>query len=146
MVIVKFHNMNRKKKILISPLNSNSKIFTLQQVKTILQSQFKNVQFSFLLFFFNLCSDVLSILLKMSVLFFFLFFPICCIQQCSSFSFFFFFFFFFLHFHCPVAYCFCFGFHFFFLFFFIFFHNKLLIQCPFFFQPYIYLSVFTLTR
>ena len=38
-----------------------------------LQSQFKNVQFSFLLFF-NLCSDVLSILLKMSVLSFFFFF------------------------------------------------------------------------
>ena len=73
MVFVKFHNMNReKKKFLMSPLNSNSKSFTLQQAKTILQSQFKNVQFSFLLFF-NLCSDVLSILLKMSVLSFFFF-------------------------------------------------------------------------
>ena len=73
MVFVKFHNMNREKNFLMSPLNSNSKIFfTLQQVKTILQSQFKNVQFSFLLFF-NLCTDVLSILLKMSVLFFFFF-------------------------------------------------------------------------
>ena len=95
MVFVKFHNMNWKKKFLMSPLNSKS--FTLQQVKTILQSQFKNVQFSFLLFF-NLCSDVLSILLKMSVLsfFFFLFFFICCVQQYSSFSFFFFSFCFFL--------------------------------------------------
>ena len=89
MVFVKFHNMNRKKKFLMSPLNSNSKIFTLQQVKTMLQSQFKNVQFSFL--FFNLCTDVLSILLKMSVLSFLFFFSICCVQQCSSFFSFFFF-------------------------------------------------------
>ena len=50
MVFVKFHNMNGKKEILMSPLNSNSKIFTFQQVKTMLLSQFKNVQFSFLLF------------------------------------------------------------------------------------------------
>ena len=65
----------------MSPLNStNSKSFTLQQVKTILQSQFKNVQFSFLLFF-NLC----TVYLKNVRSFFFLFF-ICCVQQCSSYS------------------------------------------------------------
>ena len=44
----------------MSPLNSkNSQIFTLQQNKTILQSQFTNVQLSFLFFFY-----VLSIFLK----------------------------------------------------------------------------------
>ena len=71
MVFVKFHNMNRKKRISNVAFKLKlKKFFTLQQVKTILQPQFKNVQFSFLLFF-NLCSDVLSILLKMSVLSFF---------------------------------------------------------------------------
>ena len=143
MVFVKFHNMNRKKKILMSPLNSNSKNFSFYNISKQCYNH-SSKMFSFLFFFiFNLCTDVLSILLKMSVLSFFLFF-ICCVQQCSSFSFFFFFvFFLFLHFHCPVAFCFCFGFHFFFLFFFI---INCSFQCPFFFQPYIYLSVFTLTR
>ena len=124
MVFLKFHNMNRKKKFLMSPLNSNSKIFTLQQVKTMLQSQFKNVQFSFLLFF-NLCSDVLSILLKISVLSFFLSFFLYAVfnnVQVSSLSFFFFPSFF----YCPVR--FCFGFHFLFTFFFIFFF---IINCSF---------------
>ena len=82
--------MNRKKKFLMSPLNStNSKSFTLQQIKTILQSQFTNVQFSFLLFSIY----VLSILLKMSVLSFFLsfFFHMLC---STMFKFFFFFFYF----------------------------------------------------
>ena len=123
MVFVKFHNMNRKKKFLMSPLNSNSKSFTLQ-VKTMLQSQFKNVQFSFLLFF-NLCSDVVSILLKMSVLSFFLsFFSYAVFNnvQVSSPSFFFFPSFF----YCPVRFCFC--FHFFLFFFFIFFF---IINCSF---------------
>ena len=121
-------------------LNSNSKSFTLQQVKTILQSQFKNVQFSFLLFFFNLCSDVLSILLKMSVLSFFFFsYAVFNNVQVSSLSFFSF------RLFSIVLYVFVFVFIFF-LFFFIFFF---IINCSFnvpFFQPYIYLSVFTLTR
>ena len=137
MVFIKFHNMNRKKKI-SNVAFKLKKFFTLQQVKTMLQSQFKNVQFSFLLFF-NLCTDVLSILLKMSVLSFFFFFFICCVQQCSSFFSFFFFFPSFFPLSCT----------FLFFFSFFFFHNKLLIQCPFFFfffQPYIYLSVFTLTQ
>ena len=121
MVFVKFHDMNRKKKFLMSPLNSTQKkIFFTLQVKTMLQSQFKNVQFSFLLFSIY----VLSIK-EMFVLSFFFFF-ICCVQQCSSF---FFFFSFRLFFYCPVRFCFCFHF-----FFFFFFHNKLLIQCPFFFS------------
>ena len=133
----------------MSPLNSNSKIFTLQQVKTILQSQFKNVQFSFLLFFQSmLCCTVYF---TKNVCFFFLFFPLYAVfnnvQVSLSFFFLFVFFFVFLHFHCPVAFCFCFGFHFFFLFFF---HFFFIINCsfnvPFFFQPYIYLSVFTLRR
>ena len=74
MVFVKFHNMNRKKKFLMSPLNSNSKNVSLyNKSKQYYNHSSKNVQFSFLLFF-NLCSDVLSILLKMSVLSFFFFF------------------------------------------------------------------------
>ncbi len=92
-----------------------------------LQSQFKNVQFSFLLFF-NLCSDVLSILLKMSVLSFFLFSYMLCSTMFKFLFLFFSFFFLFLHFHCPVAFCFCFGFHFFLLFFFFFFF---IINCSF---------------
>ena len=66
MVFVKFHNMKQEKKIsnVTFKLKTNSKIFTLQQVKTILQSQFTNFQFSFLLFSIY----VQSILLKMSVL------------------------------------------------------------------------------
>ena len=125
----------------MSPLNSNSKSFTLQQIKTMLQPQFKNVVF--FSSFFNLCSDVLSILLKMSVLSFFPFFHMLC---STMFKFLLFLFYFFpSFFYCPVRFCFHFLFTFFFFLFF--FHNKLLIQCPlFFFQPYIYLSVFTLTR
>ena len=142
MVFVKFHNMNRKKKILMSPLNSNSKkcFFTLQQVKTILQSQFKMFSFLFF-FFFNLCTDVLSILLKMSFLSFW-FFSYAVSNNVQVSSFFFFSFRLFLL-SCTFLFLFSFFFHFYF---FHFFHNKLLIQCPFFFQPYIYLSVFTLTR
>ena len=127
MVFVKFHNMNRKKRFLMSPLNSNSKSFTLQQVKTILQPQFKNVQFSFLLFSIY----VLSILLKMSVLSFFFFLFICCVQQCSSFFLFFFFSFSPFSLSCSFLFLFSFSFYFFFLSFF--FHNKLHIQCPLFF-------------
>ena len=108
----------------MSPLNSNKLKnfhFPTSQNNVTITVQKGSVFFSS---FFNLCSDVLSILLKMSVLSFF--FPICCVQQCSSF---FSFFFFPSFFYCPVRFCFC--FHFFFFIFF--FHNKLLIQCPFFF-------------
>ena len=143
MVLIKFHNMNRKKKFLMSPLNSNSKNFSLYS-KSKQCYNHSSKMFSFLFFFFfNLCSDVLSILLKMSVLSFFFLYAVFNNVQVSSLSFFFFPSFF----YCPVRFCFCFRFHFLFTFFFhFFFHNKLLIQCPFFFQPYIYLSVFTLTR
>ena len=132
----------------MSPLNSNSKIFTLQQVKTILQSQFKNVQFSFLLFF-NQCSDVLSILLKMSVLSFFLFSYAVFNNVQVSLSFFFLFVFFcFSPFSLSCSFLFWFWFSF--LFSFLFFHFFFIINCSFnvhfFFQPYIYPSVFTLTR
>ena len=125
----------------MSPLNSNKLKnfhFKTSQNNVKITVQKCSVFFSS---FFNLCSDVLSILLKMSVFSFFLSFSICCVQQCSSFSFFFFFLFFFLflHFHCPVAFCFCFGFHFFFLFFF---YNKLLIQCPFFSTSYLPLCLY----
>ena len=144
MVFVKFHNMNRKKKFsnVAFKLKQTQKVSLSNKSKQYYNHSSK--MFSFLFFFFNLCSDVLSILLKMSVLSFF--FPYAVFNNVQvSLSFLFFFFFLFLHFHCPVRFCFCFRFHFLFFFHF-FFHNKLLIQCPFFFQPYIYLSVFTLTR
>ena len=62
MVFVKFHNMNRKKKILISPLNSNKLKkfhFTTSQNNITITVQKCSVFLFF--FFFNLCSDVLSI-------------------------------------------------------------------------------------
>ena len=86
MVFVKFHNMKQEKKFfLMSPLNSNNlKIFTLQ-VKTILQSQFTDVQFSFLLFF-NLC----TVYFTKNVCSFFLFFLyMLCPTMFKFFSFFF---------------------------------------------------------
>ena len=116
MTFVKFHNMKQEKFFfLISPLNTkklfffSSQIFTLQQVKTLLQSQFTNVQISF---FFQL----LSIFLKnvRSVLFF----SICCVQQCSSF-----FFYSSLSFFIVLSL---------FPFIFFIFYNKLLIHYPFF--------------
>ena len=124
----------------MSPLNSNKLKkfhFTTSQNNVTITVQKCSVFFSS---FFNLCSDVLSILLKTSVLSFFSFFFLYAVfnnvQVSLSFffSFCFIFCFVFLHFHCPVAFCFGFGFHFFFSFFFLFFHNKLLIQCPFFFN------------
>ena len=128
MVFVKFHNMNRKKKFLMSPSNSNKlKKFHFTTSQNNVTITVQNVQFSFLLFF-NLCSDVLSILLKMSVLSFFLFFfPYAVfnnVQVSLSFFFFLFFFFLFLHFHCPVAFCFCLVFISFFFFFFSFFFSQ----------------------
>ena len=124
MVFAKFHNMNRKKKILMSPLNSNKLKkfhFTTSQNNVTITVQKCSVFFSS---FFNLCSDVLSILLKMSVLSFFFSFFICCVQQCPSF--FSFFFFFPSFFYCPVRFCFC--FHFLFTFSFNFFF---IINCSF---------------
>ena len=139
MVFVKFYNMNRKKKFLMSPLNTNSKIFTLQ-VKTMLQSQFKNVQFSFL-FYQSMYWCTVYFTKNVCSFFLFFFFPYAVFNnvQVSSLSFFFSVFF-------LLSCTFLFLFSFSSFFFFLFFHNKLLIQCPFFFQPYIYLSVFTLTR
>ena len=103
----------------MSPFNSNSQIFTLQ-VKTILLSQFTNIQLSFLFgFFFSIC--VLSIFLKKCSFFSFIFFffLICCVQQCSSF---------FSFLPCPFSII----LYLFFFFFSFFFHYKLLIHCPFF--------------
>ena len=135
MVFVKFHNMNRKKKFLMSPLNSNKLKnfhFTTSQNNITITVQKCSVFFSS---FFNLCTVYLK---KCS---FFLFFSYAVFNnvQVSSSSFFSF------RLFSILLYVFVFVFTFF-LFFFFFFHNKLLIQCPFFFQPYIYLSVFTLTR
>ena len=87
--------------------------------------------FSFLFFFFQ----SMYCLFKKNVRSFFLFFFSYAVfnnVQVSSSFFFFFFFFVFLHFHCPVAFRFC--FHFFSFLFSFFFHNKLLIQCHFFFS------------
>ena len=97
-----------------------------------LQSQFKNVQFSFLLFSIY----VLSILLKMSVLSFFLFsYAVFNNVQVSFLSFF-------LFFPSSLSCSFFFLFVFFFHFFLFFFHNKLLIQCPFFLTSYLPLCLY----
>ena len=134
MVFIKFHNMNRKKKILMSPLNSNKlkKFHFTSQNNVTITVQKCSVFFSS--FLFNLCSDVLSILLKMSVLSFFFFFSYAVFNNVQvSLSFFFSFcFFVFLHFSLSCSFLFLVWFSF--LFFFFFFHNKLLIQCPFFFN------------
>ena len=132
MVFVKFHNMNRKK-ILMSPLNSNKlkKFHFTSQNNITITVQKCSVFFSS---FFSIY--VLSILLKMSVLSFF--FLICCVQQCSSFFSFFFSFRLFLL-SCTFLFLFSFFFSFFFLFFF---HNKLLIQCPFFSTLYLPLCLY----
>ena len=131
MVFVKFHNMNRKKNFLMSPLNSNKlkKFHFTSQNNITITVQKCSVFFSS---FFSIY--VLSILLKLSVLsfFFFLFHMLCS----TMLKFLFFLFSFFFHLHCPVAFFFLlvfFCFHFFLSFFFSF-HNKLLIQCLFFFN------------
>ena len=131
----------------MSPSNSNKLKkfhFTTSQNNVTITVQKCSVFFSSF-FFLNLCRDVLSILLKMSVLSFFLSFFFS-YMLCST-MFKFLLFFFLRLFFSIVLYVFVFVSIFFLLFFFFsfFFHNKLLIQCPFFFQPYIYLSVFTLT-
>ena len=91
-----------------------------------LQSQFKNVQFSFL--FFSIY--VLSILLKMSVLSFFLFFPYAVFNNVQVSSFFSFR----LFFYCPVRFCFCFHFLFTFFFFLFFFTINCSFNVPYFFS------------
>ena len=130
MVFVKFHYMNRKKKIsnVAFKLKQTQKVSLYNTSKQYYNHSSK--MFSFLFFFFQ---SMYCLFKKMFVLSFFLFF-MCCVQQCSSF---FFFFFFPSFFYCPVRFCFCFGFSF--LFFFFFFHNKLLIQCLFF--PTLYLPL-----
>ena len=73
MVFVKFHNMNRKKKFLMSPLNSNSKIFSLyNKLKQYYNHSSK--MFSFLFFFFQ----SMYCLFKKNVRSFFLFFHMLC--------------------------------------------------------------------
>ena len=144
MVFVNFHMNRKKKKFLMSPLNSNSINFPLYNRSKQCYNHGSQM-FSFLfIFFFNLCTVYLKKCSFFLSLFFFFF--ICCVQQYSSvFSFFFLFFF---HLHCPVAFFFSFRFFsvfIFFSFFFFSFHNKLLIQCPFFFSTlYLPLSVLTL--
>ena len=141
MVFVKFHNMNRKK-------NSNVAFKLKQTQKVSLYNKSKQYynhsskMFSFLFFFFfNLC----TVYLKKNVRSFFLFFFFHMLRS-TIFKCLFFLFFFFFYLHCPVAFFFLFVFfcfHFFFLFFS--FHNKLLIQCLFFFSTlYLPLSVLTL--
>ena len=141
MVFIKFYNMNRGKKFpnVAFKLKQTQRFFTLQQVKTILQSQFTNVQFSFLLFF-----QSMYCLFKKKCSFFLSFFFISCVQKCSS-SFFFLFSFCLFFSHCPVAFFFLLVFFSVFIFFHFFIHNTLLIQCLFFFQTlYLPLSVLTL--
>ena len=113
----------------MSPLNSNKLKnfhFPTSQNNVTITVQKCSVFFSS---FFNLCSDVLSILLKMSVLsFFFFLYAVYNNVQVSSPSFFSF------HLFSIVLYVFVFVFIFFF-------HNKLLIQCPFFFFNLISTSI-----
>ena len=134
MVFVKFPNMNRKKKnFLMSPLNSNKLKkfhFTTSQNNVTITVQKCSVFFSS--FFFNLCSDVLSILLKcLFFLSFFFFYMLCSTMFKFLFLLFFFFFFCFSPFSLSCSFLFLFWSSFLFSFFF---HNKLLIQCPFFFS------------
>ena len=121
----------------MSPLNSNKLKkfhFTTSQNNVTITVQKCSVFFSS---FFNLCSDVLSILLKMSVLSFFFF--ICCVQQCPSFFSFFFFLSVFFLLSCTFLFLFSFSFYFFLNFFF---HNKLLIECSFFSTLYLPLCLY----
>ena len=120
MVFIKFHNMNRKKK------NSNVAFklklkkffhFTTSQNNVTITVHKCSVFFSSV--FFNLC----TVYFTENVCSFFLFFPICCVQQCSSFSFFFPFCLFFI-----VLYVFVFIFIYFLLFFLSFFF---IINCSF---------------
>ena len=142
MVFVKFHNMNRKK-------NSNVAFKLKQTQKVTLYNKSKQYynhsskMFSFLFFFFF---NLSTVYLKKNVRSFFLFFFSYAAFNNIQVSFLSFFLFFF-HLHCPVAFfSFCFFlFSFFTFFFFFFIHNKLLIQCLFFFLTLsLPLSVLTL--
>ena len=129
----------------MSPLNSNklknfhfttsqnNVTITVQKCSVFFSSCFQSMYWCTVYFTKNVCS------------FFFFFFHMLCSTMFKFLLFFSSVFFFLLS--CTFLFLFSFSFYFFFLSFF--FHNKLLIQCPlffFFFQPYMYLSVFTLTR
>ena len=121
----------------MSPLNSNKLKnfhFTTSQNNVTITVQKCSVFFSS---FFNLCSDVLSILLKMSVLSFFTY-ALFNNVQVSSLSFFFFPFFF----SCPVRFCFCFHFLFTFFFQFFFFIINCSFNVPFFSALYLPLCLY----
>ena len=123
MVFVKFHNMKQKKKILMSPLNSNKLTnfhFTSQNNITI--TVHKCSVFFSLIFFFNLCTVYFTKKCSFFSSFFFLYaqFTVFKFPFFSSLPFF----------HCPVPFCFS-----------SFFHNKLLIHCPFFFFNLISISL-----
>ena len=96
----------------MSPLNSNSKYFSLynKSKQCYNHSSKCSVIFSS---FFNLC----IVYLKKNVLSFFFFFSYAVFNnvQVSLLFFFLFFSVFLFHPHCPVAFCFCFCFHFFFI-------------------------------
>ena len=126
MVFVKFHNMNRKKKfsnVTFKLPTQNFFHFTTSQNNITITVHKCSIFFSsffqsmYCLFYKNVCS-------------FFLFFQYAVFNNVQVL-------FFLCHFHCPVAFC-VFVFVFIFFFFLFFFHNKLLSQCPFFFQTYIY--------
>ena len=125
MVFVKFYNMKQEKKnfFRISPLNSNKLTnfhFTSQNNITI-TVQKCSVFFSS---FFNLCTVYFT--KKMFVLSFFSY------MLCSTMFKFISFFLSLFPLSCSFLFLFLFSF---------FFHNKMLIQCPFLFQPYLYLSL-----
>ena len=126
-----------KKHFLMSPLNSNKlKNFSLYN-KSKQCYNHSSQMFSFLFFFFNVCTVYLK---KCS---FFLSFSFFFLQMlCSTMFKFLLFFSFPSFFHCPVRFCFCFH-HFFFFFFF--FHNKIAHSMSLFFPTlYLPLSVLTL--
>ena len=139
MVFVKFHNMNRKKNSNVAfKLKQTQRVSLYNKSKQYYNHSSKNVQFSFLLFF-----QSMFCLFKKNVCSFFLFFFICCVQQYSSVFSFFFSFFFPSSLSCSFLFFLFFSILIFFSFFFI--HNKLLIQCLFFFLTLsLPLSVLTL--
>ena len=130
MVFIKFYNMNREKKcpnVAFKPKQLKKFHFITSQNNITITVQKCSVFFSS---FFNLCTAYFT---KNVCSFFLSFFYMLC---STMFKFLFYlFFFFFFHFHCPVG--FGFGFHFFFFFFII----NCSFNVPFFFQPYIYLSL-----
>ena len=124
MVFVKFHNVNRKKQFLMSPLNSNKhKKFHFATIQNNITITVRKCSIFFSSFF--QCSDVLSILLKMSVLSFFFFLYAVFNNVQVSLSFFLFLFFCFSPFSLSCSFLFLFRFSFLFSFFF------LIINCSF---------------